>query len=893
MDKERLLQDLKSKQEIVADSYDGSYELVREVVASYATIDDFSKVTYLDMNAIYLMAVGTWKINAEKKKEKISQGCLPQAEKQRLNSVIDKIWDNACKGLYEHKTEEGSKKPIVGMFGTGFYSFENKTTTECAQRFVEMLVDISRESEINEEIILSKTEKVINGSFKGMKAASASVVLHCLMPTVFPIINGNMGSGNIFVALGIDIEKPAEIGTYISNVRKIKAFRDNNLPFKNYRILDVMAWNLPKYESDDYIPSLYEYNPGISSDKYIEIFQNEDIVRKSSLDTIYLIYQMGGEASCKQIEKKYGGSYAHYNSNATVTAKAVYKATNCELSQRDEGGDRYWAILFQGRDGKAGEDGVFVWKLRPELSTAIAVLDEAGFFEGLIMKETTVFDHNTILYGPPGTGKTYNTIVYAVSIVEKKPFADVQAEAVTDYNAVKQRYDEYKSQGKIAFTTFHQSYGYEEFIQGIKPNMSENEEDVDLKYSVEDGVFKAFCDKAALSNVENTSDYGFNVSPAVWKVSLEGTGDNPTRQECLENNHIRIGWDGYGPKITDETDFIDGGKTVLNAFLNKMKIGDIVLSCYSSTNIDAIGVVIGDYEWHDEYSCYKRLRKVNWLVKNIRKDIVALNGGTGMTLSSVYQMKVSVADVLNILSEFDLNTVSSNGEQDNYVFIIDEINRGNISKIFGELITLIETTKRIGAEEEMTVSLPYTPNKPFGVPKNVYILGTMNTADRSIALMDTALRRRFSFIEMLPRPELLDKVVVSDKGESVNIGEMLRKINKRIEHLYDREHTIGHAPFMKLVDEPSMDNLAGIFAKSVIPLLQEYFYEDYAKIRMVLGDNAKTNEDDQFVVERVFGWDDDFLGDQPDEVDIPNQTYEIMYENFNNIRCYKGIIEKL
>ncbi|MBQ0028388.1 MAG: AAA family ATPase [Lachnospiraceae bacterium] len=611
MDKEKLLQELQSKKEIIADSYDGSYELVREIVSSYATLDDFSEVTYLDMNAIYLMAIGTWKINAEKKKEKISLGCLADTEKQRLYSVIDNVWDKACSGCYEHKDEADIRKPFVGMFGTGFYTFENKTTDECAQRFVEMLVDISQENEFNEATIFSKAERVLNESFKGMKAASASVVLHCLMPNVFPIINGNRGNGNIFGALGIAIERPAELGTYIANCRKIKAFRDSNLPFKNYRILDMAAWNLFGKDIDEINDS------------------NENEAESLNAD----------------------------------------------------------------------------------------------------------FDHNLILYGPPGTGKTYNTVIYAVSIVEKRPTAEVLSEAAADYKAVKLRYDVYKEQGKIAFTTFHQAYGYEEFIQGIKPQMSDD--NGNLKYSVEDGVFKAFCDK-------------------VVKLSYE-----------------------------------------------------------------------------------------------------------------------------------------SEPEQGNFVFIIDEINRGNISKIFGELITLIESTKRIGAKEEMTVSLPYAPDQTFGVPKNVYILGTMNTADRSIALMDTALRRRFSFVEMLPRPEILDKVVVRDRGESVNVGEMLRKINKRIEHLYDREHTIGHAPFMKLIAEQNIDILAGIFARTIIPLLQEYFYEDYTKIRMVLGDNAKANEDDQFIVERTFGWDDDFLGDQPEEIDIPDKAYEIMYKNFTNIRCYKGIIKKI
>ncbi|AHV97429.1 AAA family ATPase [Paenibacillus sabinae] len=508
---------------------------------------------------------------------------------------------------------------------------------------------------------------------------------------------------------------------------------------------------------------------------------------------------------------------------------------------------------------------------------------------------SVLLDKNIILYGPPGTGKTYNTVTYAVAIIENKPLHIILDEVkISGYDVILKRYRSYKDKGQIEFTTFHQSYGYEEFIEGIKPKIQQGDEtgqiSDEIAFEIKPGVFKQFCEKAQTPVIPDSNSYGIRKEPVIWKVSLGGSGENEVKRDCFDNNRIRIGWDSYGERITDETDFREyGGATILSRFMSEMVIGDIVLILHDEKTIDAIGVVTGEYEWLDEMEDYKRSRKVKWLAKDTREDIYALNGNKVMTLGSVYRLnRITLADVL-VMMKANNNVLGTAIKENanNYVFIIDEINRGNISKILGELITLIEPTKRIGQREEIRLRLPYSQEE-FGVPNNVYLLATMNTADRAIARLDTALRRRFHFSEMMPRPEVLGNVSVDN--EVIELSTMLAVMNRRIEVLYDREHMIGHAYFMPIRSKSTVHDLAYIFSNTIIPLLQEYFYEDYDKIRLVLGDNNKP-EDEQFILARktnmaeLFGNMNGF--DFDDEV-----SYELNDRAFAQIEAYRKIYKR-
>lgn len=663
-------------------------------------------------------------------------------------------------------------------------------------------------------------------------------------------------------------------------------YKDESLHILTHDIIYFGSRMESEADTKGYWPTLEEYDPDLTSDDWKRfILEVEKPDHTSTMIMLKCLMDSGGEASCRQLAQKYGGKASAYvgcSVNLGKRAKKFFDLPPC----MDNGQERFFTIPFLGK--YVVEDGqkTYIYKIRPELLKALNEVDLSDIplhyeEDKEEMNGKTDVSLNTILYGPPGTGKTYNTVVYAVAIIENRPLKSVKEE---EYAEVLERYNAYKTEGLIEFTTFHQSYGYEEFIEGIKPIIEAGEEDNnDIQYEVASGLFKSFCERASRPILkQQKKDIGLNTAPTIWKVSLEGTGDNPTRAECMSKGHIRIGWDSYGETISSDTVFDVGGKSILNAFMYKMKVGDIVLSCYSATTIDAIGVVTGDYEWHDEYESYKRLRNVNWIVMDIREDITDINNGSTLTLSTVYRLNISLTDVMDIVTKNAPMIDSVEEQRKNYVFVIDEINRGNISKIFGELITLIEASKRVGQPEGMKAKLPYS-QQPFGVPNNVYIIGTMNTADRSIATIDTALRRRFRFKEMLPDANVLEGIYVED----ISICEMLEKMNKRISVLYDREHTIGHAYFVPLKSTPTLEVLGEIFADNIIPLLQEYFYEDYEKIRMVLGDNNKSNVDEQFVKATECNY-AELFGNVEYEFDGAC-TYEINQNAFRNIEAYRKI----
>ena len=474
---------------------------------------------------------------------------------------------------------------------------------------------------------------------------------------------------------------------------------------------------------------------------------------------------------------------------------------------------------------------------------------------------------NTVLYGPPGTGKTYSVQRRALEIVD--PGFVAERPAPTE---VGERFREYVAQGRIEFVTFHQSYSYEEFVEGFRYDPDEKVP------TLHKGIFQTLVENAANPHQDLAPVEGAKI----WKVSLGGSTEPHIFERCMKNDEIAVGWlqgvdltDSDASAIASLFEAHHPGKSTksVDYLVNGMREGDYVAIFGSVRTIRAIGVVTGEYAYKgDRYDEYHHVRPVTWLDRR-EHDIVQLNDNKKLTLQTIYELQ-SVP-----LQEFVRFLPRSKVSEEPYVLIIDEINRGNISRIFGELITLLEPDKRRGAPNEISLRLPYS-GRAFTVPPNLHVIGTMNTADRSIARVDVAAGGRFEFEEMAPETGVVRKVLTEkakDHPEGLSeeqvelVCAVFERVNARIEASLDRDHRLGHGYFL---DAHSMDRLHEALYRKVFPLLQEYFYNDRERLERLLGVYSST-DGKGFVKQLKVEYGPDFGAEEGDELPWEFHAYGI------------------
>lgn len=591
---------------------------------------------------------------------------------------------------------------------------------------------------------------------------------------------------------------------------KFEANRITNEDFENHFLKKTLARiekeiSIPEKKSDN---KFKEFLAGFNESdlsKYIDSLRDvishfnltngdERLVFNAHYKENYLSFNVGQRYCLTLHQKNAKGNFGFISPQKIEDSSERFDGKNPEA----------WYTHTQNWDVANERKSVIYNAIEVELKRSIksgyrknnVVEFENLIFNGYLTKmKNSTSPLNQILYGPPGTGKTFSTIDIVVDINEpNNNFTRTEKKA---------KFDQLVNDGRAVFTTFHQSMSYEEFIEGIKP-LTVNDQ---IKYEVTNGILKDITEQC------------FEDIKALKALSVSGTSEMTFKEKFHEFSKA-----------------IQMGKIIL-----KTRSG-IPVQISKISSAGNLQLNSGD-DTRDYVISMKRLEKLvgafpnPGVIKNIHDEIRAVIGGSNSSLyfsaldAFVTFDKQLTKNVQTDGKELNLSEIKLSEEEINalppYFLVIDEINRGNVSAIFGELITLIEEDKRFGKANQQFVQLPYS-REEFILPPNLYIIGTMNTADRSVEALDTALRRRFSFVEMLPDTTKL----IGKEIQGIHLELLLTAINERIEVLVDRDHTIGHSFFINTKD---INDLRFAFGNKIIPLLQEYFYGNYQKMEMVIG----------------------------------------------------------
>ena len=453
---------------------------------------------------------------------------------------------------------------------------------------------------------------------------------------------------------------------------------------------------------------------------------------------------------------------------------------------------------------------------------------------------------NIILYGPPGTGKTYHTTRRALELIlSPERLAGMTGKGLSAL------FREHQARGQIEFVTFHQAYGYEEFVEGIRPLLNQAA-DAQVRYEIHDGVFKRIVLRAAAEGLQTEGtvpQFDELWNALVRDLAVEGTRiaksskEKTYQLELSSQRNIlaracKVDMEGNVTFTADN--YLTASKENARLYWeHRAELGpDPEKLSYEKTCQLFAREKGGTGGNH-----YTAL----WIVYT---QLLALSQSPAVQKAELTDRDARVQQALDKPGPTTSFSFSARSPQ--YVLIIDEINRGNMSKILGELITLLEPDKRLALPNEIKLALSYSPHHRFAVPPNLHILGTMNTADRSIALMDVALRRRFEFEEQSPKAEVIRTVLQEHDCAQAFIqlvADVFNTVNDRIRFLYDRDHQLGHAYFLDVTDA---DSLRMVFWNRIIPMLQEYFYGAWDKICIVLGcpynESGKPNRNEKFLL---------------------------------------------
>lgn len=833
----RMIQELKTVADVEPDRHDGSYELVRETVESLSTIPR-EQLDISDLDLLYLMVVGTWRSGVDVKRQKIKDSHLGAEEKDRLFAVLDKVKEKAVQHIYENITEEGKNLGwSIGMFGTGFHTFASKADKESAQRFISLCIELK--SMDDDEAMFVKVQEAIKKGIKGMQSAAASVMLHCLKPYVFPTMNSAVNDTvALFQIEGVSLVKPKELEYYIQNSRQLKKFRDEKCVFRNYRAMDMKL-------------SVYGRSKEIVEDDAV----NHMAVSKDGKMNIWKISH-GNDGSFTEEERE-----KYFDQGIVTVHRDTGRGQGNEFENGIKIGD-YFYLCY-------GNNGI---KLLGKITSEAGQLESKT--QGWLYRsyEVVAYSKNPdYQYSASQKGWTpnYNSTAWCVP---RNDYAEFEKNILLP--CFDMRVQELISD-EIVMLTSNVTDGVANYWWlNASPKIwsfSNIEVGQAVEYTSinENGhkrkIYKNFENVKVGDIVIGYESYPEKAIVAICKISKGHDGER-IWVEKVQNliNPIK-----YSALLEiDELQNMEYFKTPRGSLFRLTQdeyeaIIDLIKEDEPSGTKGSLELYSKEDFLNEVFISEQQYDEISILLK--RKKNIILQGapGVGKTFAAkrlAYSLMGSVDDSRIEMVQFHQNysyedfvmgfrpvegggfelrngifhqfcIKASNDPEQDYYFIIDEINRGNLSKIFGELLMLIENDKR---GSRFAVPLTYKPDNRFYVPQNVYIIGMMNTADRSLAMIDYALRRRFCFIEIVPafnthsfKKHLTDSGIHSDLIEK--IISRLTYLNNQIatDSNLGRGFRIGHSYFCN----PSTDEnwYQSVIEYEINPLIEEYWFDNEEK----------------------------------------------------------------
>ncbi|MBH1939466.1 EVE domain-containing protein [Mobilitalea sibirica] len=811
-----LHEKLSIQTEMNPDAHDGAYELVRETVNALANVNP-EELGIEDLDMLYLMGIGTWKSSYQKKKEKINKSHLSQSEKNRLLNLVDKLQENAKNHQYENSGNNGS----IGMFGTGFFTF-NKVSKDDARRFIRLCIEISRIDD--DEIIFEKTHEVLKNNIYGMGIASVSEILHYLKPFTFPVLNNSSDAGSIvYKSLDINLLKPGELPFYIQNVKKIKEYRDNNFKFKNYRILDTVLWDIDTDNTKAWLLNVFIKNKTVW-----------DYCKENNCFAMQYEYDVQDNSSVTRNIKvakdvKIGDYVLAYTGDQKVLAYGIVIKEYYE-----EKDDRKF---ISSNEKWAQRIGVR-WE---KISSEPIVIDD--FNKTLEVMETNKLSVQAINQISNTGYKRAVEIINSQSVIEYDEAEDSQKVNYWWLNAKPSiwSFDNINIGEKIEYTSHTD--------KGTKRNVYKYFDEAkvgDLVIGYETSPTRAIVSLLKVSREHNGETVEFEKTANLLRpIPLDEIRSEKVLGETLEaiqgsigsffkvkENEYEIIMEMIEGEEVKTPDVYTKDNLLQEVFISEEKYEDIIYDLEHKKNIILQGPPGVGKTFVAKKLAYSHMKlkddsKIQMIQFHQNYSYEDFIQGFRPTEDGKFKLKNGIF--------YDFCKKAQRDKEHNYYFIIDEINRGNLSKIFGELMMLIESDKR-GKEYEIPLTYAQSEDDKFYIPDNLYLIGMMNTADRSLAMVDYALRRRFSFISI--NPAFSTEAFRNFMKEKGIEDFLLNKIITRMEHLnkkisddnknLGKGYRIGHSYFCITPKQgESQDKwYRRIILSEIKPLLLEYWFDD-------------------------------------------------------------------